>query len=138
MTTETKRFKMNGHWFQRLPAILIISQMWMAIVISAQNLAMSSTTPTLVHSALGATSSNSLNNCSTVKSLFEKQGLSAAELPIQPIAGKCLFFLVLFRFRSVKFPQQHFSFDISIFSLYLFYFCCCCIFANSVSIFKMC
>lgn len=96
MTTQTKRLKMNYHWFQRLPAILIISQMWMVIVISAQNLAMPSTTPTLVHSALGAAASNSLNNCSTVKSLLEKQGFSAAELPIQPIAGKCMFFPVLF------------------------------------------
>lgn len=94
MTTETKRFKMNGHCFERLPAILIISQLWMAIVISAQNLAMPSTTPTLVHSsALGAAASSSLNNCSTVKSLFEKQGISAAELPTQPIAGKCLRFV---------------------------------------------
>lgn len=92
---ETKRLKMNGHW-------LIISQIWMAIIISAQNLAMPSTTPTLVHSALGAAASNSLNNCSTVKSLFEKQGVSAAELPIQPIAGKCLFFS---RFVSISFNE---------------------------------
>lgn len=102
MTTETKRFKMNGHWFQRLPAILIISQLWMAIVISGQNLAMPSTTPTLVHSALDAAASNSLNNCSTVKSLFEKQGISAAELPIQPIAGKCLLFSSRFHFDFVQ------------------------------------
>lgn len=76
---------MFSQWL-KMPVILLCHTILM--VAGAQNLPMSSTTPTLVHSSALAAASNSLNNCSIVKGLFESQGINAADIPIQPITGK--------------------------------------------------
>lgn len=57
-------------------------------VAQAQNLAtLASTTPKLVNGALAA-AANLPSNCSTVKSLFESQGINGSDVPTQPITGK--------------------------------------------------
>lgn len=56
---------------------------------TAQNLAVSSTTPKLVNGALAA-AANPLNNCTIVKSVFESQGINSADIPTQPITGEFL------------------------------------------------
>lgn len=75
----------------------------------AQNAAMSSTVPTLVHGALAA-AANPLSNCSNVKSLFEAQGINSVDIPTQTTSGKFHLFYVFFffclpiSFHSYKFP----------------------------------
>lgn len=73
----------------RLAVIVVfISFAMQAITMAAaQNLALSSTTPKLVNGALAA-AANPLSNCTNVKSLFETQGISGADIPTQPITGK--------------------------------------------------
>lgn len=75
----------------RLAVIVVfISFAMQAITMAAaQNLALSSTTPKLVNGALAA-AANPLSNCTNVKSLFESQGISGADIPTQPITGKYL------------------------------------------------
>lgn len=120
-TTTTAGPTMNLFTFTKLPVQFII---WHTIIMviaaaaaAAQNVAMPSTTPTLVHGAIATNSNtNSLNNCSMIKGFFETQGINSAEIPNQPITGK-------FRPKNFRFFTRFFCFpfrfnwsSISIFS----------------------
>lgn len=62
---------------------------------AAQNPALTATTPKLINGALATAASattNPLSNCSTVRSLFESQGINGADIPQQPITGKFCYF----------------------------------------------
>lgn len=73
---------------------------------AAQNVAMSSTTPTLVQGAL-ATAANSMSNCSNVKGLFETQGINN-DIPTQPITGKFFQFISFDFFSAFAFASNSF------------------------------
>lgn len=93
--------------------ILIIVSIVMPTITmaAAQNLALSSTTPKLVHGALAAAAtSNSPSNCSNVKHLFESQGINGADIPTQPITGK---------FKASQFVSAIFNKNAPIFSYYI-------------------
>lgn len=93
--------------------ILIIVSIVMPTITmaAAQNLALSSTTPKLVHGALAAAAtSNSPSNCSNVKHLFESQGINGADIPTQPITGK---------FKASQFVSAIFNENAPIFSYYI-------------------
>lgn len=75
-------------------AVIVLFAMQTITMATAQNLALSSTTPKLVHGALAAAAAaNPSSNCSMVRNLFESQGINGADIPAQPITGK---FLLLF------------------------------------------
>lgn len=78
-----------------LMALLAITTM-----ADAQNVALSSTQPTLVHGALAAAAVNSLNNCSSIRSLFEAQGINGGDVPTQPSSGEFLYSIRAFSFFS--------------------------------------
>lgn len=88
---------------------------------SAQNPALSSTTPKLVNGgALATAATNPLSNCSIVRSLFESQGINGADIPQQPITGK-FFFCFFFYFSSVSLNHHGFDSDSNLFSKYQAY-----------------
>lgn len=68
-------------------AVIVLFAMQAITMAAAQNLALSSTTPKLVHGALAA-AANPLSNCSNVRNLLESQGINVADIPTQPITGK--------------------------------------------------
>lgn len=71
-------------------AVIVLFALNAITMAAAQNLALSSTTPKLVHGALAAAASP-LSNCSNVRNLFESQGINGADIPTQPITGKFQF-----------------------------------------------
>lgn len=89
MWSSTNRSKMllTARQFTQL-AVTVLFAMQAITMADAQNLALSSTTPKLVNGALAA-AANPLSNCSNVRHLFESQGINSADIPTQPITGKC-------------------------------------------------
>lgn len=113
MWSSKNRSKMVLTVRQYKQLILIIVSIVMPTITmaAAQNLALSSTTPKLVHGALAAAAtSNSPSNCSNVKHLFESQGINGADIPTQPITGK---------FKASQFVSAIFNKNAPIFSYYI-------------------
>lgn len=71
-------------------AVIVLFAVHTITMADAQNLALSSTTPKLVHGTVPA-AANPLSNCSNVRKVFESQGINGADIPAQPISGKCQF-----------------------------------------------
>lgn len=91
MWSSRNRSKMllSVRQYTQLALIIVTFAMPTLTQAAAQNPALSSTTPKLVHGALAAAAtSNSPSNCSNVKHLFESQGINGADIPTQPITGK--------------------------------------------------
>lgn len=89
-------------------AVLLSVVLHTITMATAQNVAVSSTVPTLVHGGALVAAANLPTNCSNVKSLFEAQGINSLDIPTQPMNGKFQFCM-----RTKKII--HFS------------FCCCCL-----------